>query len=120
MPNYLKIKPAAPDHPIAPARDVANIPVNEMAILYILLVHSNSQFVERIINSLNEPQHTFIIHIDLKATAVRTELISTAALKPNVFLVEVEDSQRVNWGGYSAVNATIPLHATPERHLLPY
>jgi Core-2/I-Branching enzyme len=107
MPNYLKIKPAAPENPIAPARDLANIPINEMAILYIMLVHNNSRFVERIINSLNEPQHTFIIHVDLKATVVRTELISTAALKPNVFLVEVKDSQRVNWGGYSAVNATI-------------
>lgn len=107
MPNYLKIKPAAPDYPIAPARDLDNIPVDKMAILYIMLVHNNSSFVERIINSLNEHQHTFIIHVDLKATAVRTELISAAALKPNVFLVEVEDSHRVNWGGYSAVNATI-------------
>ena len=107
MPDYLKIKPAAPGYPIAASRDLANIPVNEMAILYIMLVHNNSQFVERIINSLNEPQHTFIIHVDLKAVAVREELISTAALKPNVFLVEVERSQRVNWGGYSAVNATI-------------
>lgn len=107
MPDYLKIKPEVPKYPTPPSRDIANIPINEMAMLYIMLVHNNSEFVERIINSLNEPQHTFIIHVDLKATAVRANLISTTSLRPNVFLVGIEQSQRVNWGGYSAVNATI-------------
>ena len=107
MPDYLKIKPEAPKYPTPASRDLANIPINEMAILYIMLVHNNSDFVTRIINSLNEFQHTFVIHVDLKATAVRAELKYMASLRPNVFLVGIGQSQRVNWGGYSAVNATI-------------
>jgi Core-2/I-Branching enzyme len=107
MPPYLKVLPPTPIYPAPPIADVSPIPEDDLAILYIMLVHEYPEFAERIIDSLNEMQHTFVIHVDLKSSEARTKLLRYAESRHNVFLVKPEHSQRVNWGGYSAVNATL-------------
>ena len=107
MPPYLKVLPPTPVYPASPIPDLTPILAEDLAILYVMLVHEYAEFTERIIDSLNEPQHTFVIHVDLKSPEVRVKLLHSARSRPNVFLVEPEQSQRVNWGGYSAVNATL-------------
>jgi hypothetical protein len=37
-----------------------------LSILYVILVHSHPDFAVRMINALHEPQHTFVVHVDLK------------------------------------------------------
>jgi Core-2/I-Branching enzyme len=107
MPPYLKVLPPTPIYPAPPIEDTTPVHAEDLAILYVMLVHEYPEFVERIIDSLNEPQHTFIIHVDLKSPEARTKLLRSAESRSNVFLVKPEYSQRVNWGGYSAVNATL-------------
>lgn len=107
MPPYLKVIPPPPMYPAPPIPDFTPINVEDLAVLYVVLVHEYPEFVERIIDSLNEPQHTFVLHVDLKSSEAREKLLRSAESRPNMFLVKPEHSQRVNWGGYSAVNATL-------------
>jgi len=86
-------------------KDITAISPENLSILYVILVHNHPEFVVRLINALDEPQHTFVIHIDKKESEVRTKLLEIR--KENVFFVDENDSVRVNWGGYSGVNATI-------------
>ena len=106
MPVYVKTIPNAPIYPDPPVANRTAVPAEDIAILYIILVHDHSSFVERIIDSLDEPQHTFVIHVDLKAPDVRANLLHNTQ-RDNIFIVGEEQSQRVNWGGYSVVNATM-------------
>jgi hypothetical protein len=45
-----------------------------LRILYVMLVHNNVDFVQQLVYALNEPQHTFVIHVDLKAPDVQETL----------------------------------------------
>jgi hypothetical protein len=106
MPVYLKTIPDALIHPDPPIANKTTVLAEDIAILYIILVHDHSSFVKRIIDSLDEPQHTFVIHVDLKAPDVRANLLHITQ-RENIFIVDEKQSQRVNWGGYSVVNATM-------------
>lgn len=106
MPIYTKTIPNAPIYPDPPVADKTVVVAEDIAVLYIILVHDHSSFVKRIIDALDEPQHTFVIHVDLKAPDVRADLLHTTQ-RDNIFIVGEKESQRVNWGGYSVVNATM-------------
>lgn len=41
---------------------------SSLSILYLLLVHQSPDFVFRLMTALNESQHTFVIHVDLKVS----------------------------------------------------
>ena len=103
--------PKMPNYPPPPPPNLNPIPVDKLSIMYLILVHDHEQFVERIISALDEPQHTFVIHVDLKAIKSYQYLLKISKISnnnnKNVFVVENKVSQRVNWGGYSVVNATI-------------
>lgn len=103
LPNRTDEWPAPP-----PRLQSESLDPHTLSICYVLLVHDEAEFVERLINALIEPQHTFVVHVDLKAQSVFIRLHSFVALHMlnNVFLV---DNGRVaaNWGGYSIVNATL-------------
>lgn len=45
-----------------------------LSILYVLLVHDYADFVTKIVEALDEPQHTFVIHVDLKAEHIQSTL----------------------------------------------
>lgn len=102
----MKELPRRPDSPPPPARKADPIPPETMSILYIMLVHDHPTFTQRIINALDEPQHTFVVHVDAKADDVFIAHKAFAANRENVFILD-ENRQRLNWGGFSIVNATI-------------
>jgi hypothetical protein len=106
MPVFLKEIPPRPELPAPPERNLNPIDAEELAILYVMLIHDNAQFTKRIIEALDEPQHTFVIHVDLKAKKTYKDIKDFAKNRNNIIIVE-HFRQGLNWGGYSIVNATI-------------
>lgn len=108
-PYQASTPPSRPDDwpkPPPPLNDPTLKP-DHVSICYIVLVHDQSTFVKRLIDALQEPQHTFIVHVDLKANDSFVNLNTYANHQKyrNVFLV---DQGRIacNWGGFTIVNAT--------------
>jgi hypothetical protein len=79
----------------------------ELAVLYIMLVHNSPQFAIRIIDALDEPMHTFVLHVDAAASATQAYLQEYLAERPNVHILPETQRVQINWGGYSIVNATM-------------
>ena len=125
MPVFMRDYPKPPDYAPPPEPDRTPIDANDLSIMYVMLVHDHAAFATRIIDALDEPQHTFVIHVDLKAPDEH-EILTRMAEKrkhQNVFVMGLESSHRVNWGGYSVVNATVnamyfALHAGRSFHYL--
>ena len=109
MPVFMRGPPQRPDYPPPPEPDLDPVTPDEMSIMYVMLVHNHASFAQRIINALDEPQHTFVVHVDLKAPTVHAQLVRAAKTfrHRNVFVMDREFSHRVNWGGFSVVNATL-------------
>jgi len=93
---------------------------DDIKILYIMLVHDHADFTERLLRALDEPQHTFVVHVDLKAPDVHKQLHKFATDKQGGMLgiggkksmqgalhIMTEGRQSVTWGGFSVVNATL-------------
>ena len=70
---------------------------------FLILAHSNPQFVARLVNSLVAPNHYFFIHIDKKSK----EDFSCLKQIPNCTFLKKRVS--CNWGGFSLVEATLNL-----------
>ncbi len=73
-----------------------------MKIAHLILCHANPAQLQRLIGRLVHPNATFYIHLDLKA-----DIAPFLSLKelPNVHFVQRRE--KVYWGGYSIVQATI-------------
>lgn len=77
-----------------------------LSILYIMLVHNHPDFAIRIINAIDEPMHSFVIHVDANADEVQTYLQEQLVNRTNIHIVE-EKREVICWGGFSIVNATL-------------
>jgi hypothetical protein len=68
LPVLVREPPRGPDtrrrFPAPPERQAD---WRSLSICYVMLVHDYPDFAIRIINAINEPQHSFVIHIDRKA-----------------------------------------------------
>jgi Core-2/I-Branching enzyme len=106
LPVGMKVLPIRPYLPPPPARINGTLNADTLAIMYIVLVHSHADFAIRIIEALNEPQHTFVIHVDLKAADVQETLSQYTIGRDNIYVLQ-HYREIVNWGGYSVVNATL-------------
>lgn len=51
---------------------------DNLSILYVVLLDSHPHFATRMIEALQEPQHTFVVHVDL------------AVINNNTYLCEKE------------------------------
>lgn len=71
----------------------------------MLLVHDHPDFAKRIINALDEPMHSFVIHVDKKSDPTFESLVKFAVNRKNVYVLETRVSGV--WGGFSLVNATL-------------
>lgn len=49
-----------------PRREDTSVDPESLGILYILLIHQEPSVALKLIDSLNEPQHTFVVHVDAK------------------------------------------------------
>lgn len=79
---------------------------SSLSILYILLVHQDQIFIEKLLQRLNESQHTFILHVDVKYSSLHASLSDYSLTKSNVHILQ-EGRENISWGGYSIVNATL-------------
>lgn len=62
-------------------RSERSIDPSTLSILYILLVHHSPEFILRLITSLHESQHTFVIHVDAKVPLLWTGSSSSLRLE---------------------------------------
>mmetsp|Transcript_40682 Transcript_40682/g.53574 ORF Transcript_40682/g.53574 Transcript_40682/m.53574 type:complete len:647 (-) Transcript_40682:215-2155(-) len=82
--------------------------VEDIDIAFIMIVHENPHQVIRLINAVQHPKHSFVIHVDAKESSQSTfdELLAFAQRTSNVYVME-EDRVSVSWGGFNVVQATI-------------
>lgn len=74
-----------------------------MDIAYLVVVHDNPSNLPRLIDSLQDTDVAFFIHVDAKADIEAFR--SSVLCHDNVFFVDRRVS--VNWGGWSLVQATL-------------
>jgi hypothetical protein len=100
-------RPKPPARPPAPATSTKLLSASSLSLLYIILVHSDLGVAKHLIDALDEPQHSFIVHVDGKYDEVYAGLREFADGRNNVYLLDETDRMRANWGGFSIVNATL-------------
>ena len=71
-----------------------------------MLVHNHPEFALRVIDALDEPMHTFVVHVDAASNATFESLQQSLAGRTNVHLLE-QGRALISWGGFSIVNATL-------------
>lgn len=94
----------------------------ELQFVYGIMTHQYADETIRLIEALHEPGHSFVIHVDGKEGSDETHEILTQYAQSNkhyhIHIVDHPHRVRVNWGGFSMVNATLQmLHYTFENHL---
>ena len=94
-----------------PNRNESNyIPnANRMKLLYVILSHDNPNATIRLIEALYEDGyvHQFVVHVDGKYDSTQSILVDYATSRSDVQIVPDPYRVRVNWGGFSMVNATL-------------
>ena len=74
-----------------------------MKINYLILAHGNFSHIDRLIDSLNDTDSRFFVHIDRKTAA---NYINPSA---NVEVLTGKSRVNVNWGSFGMIQATINL-----------
>ena len=91
-----------------PPRDEADYidDANDLRLLYGILSHTSPQNTIRLIESLYEKGHIFVVHVDGKEASKQTYrvLVKYARKRNHVHVVPDRHRIRVNWGGYSMVS----------------
>eukprot|EP00522_Entomoneis_paludosa_P012151 CAMPEP_0172447026 /NCGR_PEP_ID=MMETSP1065-20121228/6420_1 /TAXON_ID=265537 /ORGANISM="Amphiprora paludosa, Strain CCMP125" /LENGTH=766 /DNA_ID=CAMNT_0013198225 /DNA_START=86 /DNA_END=2386 /DNA_ORIENTATION=+ len=108
-----------------PPRDVAEYidDPNNLKLLYVVLAHDKPGSVVRLVESLDGPNgrltNSFVIHVDGKESsdATHLEIMEYASTKANVHVLENPHRIRVNWGGFTMVNATLQMLKYATGHL---
>lgn len=94
----------------------AAVAAAEVRLVYLLLAHEQAFQAVRLIESLWEPQHHFLVHVDAKNASQHTHAELALALakmraadpaKANVHLLGDEYRTSVSWGGFNVVQATL-------------
>ncbi len=80
----------------------------DLKLLYGILMHGSAASTVRLIETLNEGNTMFVVHVDGKENSddAYDELMEYSNKVENVFVVPDEFRIRVNWGGFTMVNAT--------------
>ena len=93
-----------------PPEESEYIPADDLSLLYGILMHGSPNSTIRLIEALYEEKqnHTFVIHVDGKEVNDKAyEVLKMYAQnREYVHVVPNEYRVRVNWGGFSMVNAT--------------
>jgi Core-2/I-Branching enzyme len=94
-----------------PANETVVYPDPEtMTLLYAILTHENPAATIRLVEALQESQqqHQFVVHVDAKYDETQRVLLEYASDKQHfVHILDDPYRVRVNWGGFSMVNATL-------------
>ena len=78
-------------------------------LLYVILTHKNPSQTIRLISALSAVGHSFVIHVDSRASSNPTHIALVNHYLDHPLVHVVPDSYRVsvNWGGFSIVQATL-------------
>jgi hypothetical protein len=73
------------------------------------MAHDNAEATIRFIEAVDEPTTQFIVHIDGKYEDTYLKVKEYANNRDRVVVLDHPNRVRVNWGGFSMVNATIQM-----------
>ena len=93
---------------------------SEIRICYLLLIHDQPDQAKRLIEALQEPRHSFVVHVDGKAgPALREDLAQYAGREgfyadgaasgslSNIHVLGDDLRVNITWGGFNMVRATL-------------
>jgi hypothetical protein len=96
-----------------PPRDEAEYIANpdDLRLCYGILTHDDATGTIRLMEVLYEEGHVFVVHVDGKESSDETynALVEYAASRDHVHIVANDRRVRVNWGGFTMVNATLQI-----------
>ena len=92
-----------------PRNETEYIESNQVVICYGILAHDSAASTIRLIEAVDEETTMFVVHVDAKYEYTHAALKKYAANKPRIFVLDHPYRVRVNWGGFSMVNATLQL-----------
>ncbi|MFC5411822.1 beta-1,6-N-acetylglucosaminyltransferase [Larkinella bovis] len=73
-----------------------------MKLAHLILAHAQPEQLDRLIGALQHPDADFYLHIDRKTDLAPFQMLTQ---RPNVYLVK--NREKVSWGAYSIVQATL-------------
>jgi hypothetical protein len=82
-----------------------------LKLCYGVMTHANPNATIRLVEALYEVGHSFIIHVDAKENSADTynALVEYASSRDFIHILDDPFRVRVNWGGFSMVNATLQI-----------
>ena len=92
-----------------PRNESIYISSEEVVLCYGILAHDSADATIRIIEALEEPTTIFVVHIDGKYEDNYLKLKDYASKKDKIIVLDHPYRVRVNWGGFSMVNATLQI-----------
>lgn len=90
-----------------PRNETEYIEPSEIVLLYGVLAHDSAPATIRLIEAVDEPTTQFVVHVDAKYEETYQALKEYAAGRSRVIVLDHPNRVRVNWGGFSMVNATL-------------
>jgi hypothetical protein len=84
---------------------------DDLRLCYGILAHDDAIATMRLIEVLYEEGHVFVVHVDGKESSDETHnaLDEYAASRDHVHILGNDRRVRVNWGGFTMVNATLQI-----------
>lgn len=96
-----------------PPREEAEYIANpdDLRLCYGILTHDDPDATIRLMEVLYEEGHVFVVHVDGKESSDDTynTLVEYAASRDHVHILGSNRRVRINWGGFSMVNATMQI-----------
>ncbi|CAJ1952496.1 unnamed protein product [Cylindrotheca closterium] len=92
-----------------PRNETKYLEPSEIVLCYGILAHDSPSATIRIIEAVDEPTTQFIVHVDAKYEETHQVLKEYASQRSRVTVLDHPHRVRVNWGGFSMVNATLQM-----------
>lgn len=92
-----------------PRNETEYLHPSEIRLCYGILAHDSASATIRLIEALDEPTTQFIVHVDGKYEETHQTLKEYASQRSRVTILDHPNRVRVNWGGFSMVNATLQM-----------
>jgi hypothetical protein len=92
----------------------------DIVLCYGILAHDNANATIRLIEALDEPTTWFVVHIDAKHEDTYQKVKEYSTKRDRVVVLDHQHRVRVNWGGFSMVNATLQILDYVDRHRIDF
>ena len=92
-----------------PRNESTYITSDEVVLCYGILAHDSADATIRIIEALDEPSTKFVVHMDGKYEENYLKLKEYSSKNDRIMVLDDPYRVRVNWGGFSMVNATLQI-----------